>query len=69
MISQSSWLYTKSGITAVENSSKIEVESAHLWRAPLYINFCAFEKKSAPLGCNSSGEGVVSEKLCDIFIY
>jgi hypothetical protein len=35
MISQSSWLYAKNGIAAVENSPKIEVESAHLWRAPL----------------------------------
>ena len=42
MISQSRWLYTKSGITAVENSPKIEVESAHLWRAPLYILYFGF---------------------------
>jgi hypothetical protein len=39
MISQSSWLYPKSGIAAVENSRKIEVESAcaSLARPPVLV--------------------------------
>jgi hypothetical protein len=32
-----SWLCPKNTIAAIENSWKIGVNSAHLWRAPLYI--------------------------------
>ena len=31
--------------------------------------YCLFVCSYSTVGCNSCGEGLVSEKLCDIFIY